>query len=62
MEILNSDELAALLQIPRSQVVLSAKRGEIPAYVLFGKLRFDADEISEWMKKLRVQPGDSVQS
>jgi excisionase family DNA binding protein len=62
MEILNSDELAALLQAPRSKVILAAKRGEIPAYLLFGKLLFDADEISEWIKKLRLQPGDSVGS
>jgi hypothetical protein len=37
-----------------------ARNGDIPAYLLLGKLRFDADEIAEWVKKLRVRPGDPV--
>ena len=60
MELLNADEVATLLQLSRNKVVLMAKSGEIPAYVLLGKLRFDADEIAAWVKKLRVEPGDSV--
>jgi len=60
MELLNVDEVATLLQLSRSKVILLAKDGDIPAYLLLGKLRFDADEIAAWLKKLRVQPGDPV--
>ena len=60
MELLNVDELATLLQVSRSKVVLMAKAGEIPAYLVLGKLRFDATEIEEWLKRRRVKPDDPV--
>jgi excisionase family DNA binding protein len=60
MELLNVDEVATLLQVSRTKVILMAKNGDIPAYMLLGKLRFDADEIASWLKKLRIQPGDPV--
>jgi excisionase family DNA binding protein len=60
MELLNADELATLLQVSRNKVIIMAKNGEIPAYMLLGKLRFDADEIAAWLKKLRLKPGDPV--
>ena len=60
MELLNADEVATLLQLSRNKIVIMARNGDIPAYLLLGKLRFDADEIAEWVKKLRVHPGDPV--
>jgi excisionase family DNA binding protein len=60
MELLNADEVATLLQLSRNKIVIMARNGDIPAYLLLGKLRFDADEIAEWVKKLRVRPGDPV--
>jgi len=47
MELLTVDELSELLKISRNRVILTAKRGEIPALQVFGKLRFDAGEIGE---------------
>jgi excisionase family DNA binding protein len=50
MELLTVNELAELLKISRNKVVLMARRGEIPAISVGGKLRFDADEIEKWLK------------
>ena len=50
MELLTVNELAELLKISRNKVVLMARRGEIPAISVGGKLRFDAEEIEKWLK------------
>jgi excisionase family DNA binding protein len=42
MEYLNADEVATLLQLSRNKIVIMARNGDIPAYLLLGKLRFDA--------------------
>jgi excisionase family DNA binding protein len=60
MELLNANELASLLQLSRNKIIIMARNGDIPAYLVLGRLRFDADEIASWVKKLRVQPGDPV--
>ena len=54
MELLTVDELAELLRISRNKLILMARRGDIPAISLFGKLLFDADEIGKWLKQNRV--------
>lgn len=50
MEILTTDELADLLRISRNKVILMAQRGELPTLRIMGKLRFDADEVENWLK------------
>lgn len=60
MELLNADELATLLQISRNKAVLMAKAGDIPAYMVLGKIRFDAREVEVWLKQKRVKPDDPV--
>jgi len=50
VELLTVNELAELLKISRNKVVLMARRGEIPAISVGGKLRFDAEEIEKWLK------------
>ena len=57
MEYLTPDDLSELLELPQNQVILAAKRGEIPAYVICGKLRFDANEVEAWVKQHRLKPG-----
>jgi excisionase family DNA binding protein len=42
MELLTVDEVAELLRVSRNKLVLMARRGEIPAISIAGKLRFDA--------------------
>jgi len=51
MELLTVDELSKILRASRNQVVLMARRGEIPALSIAGKLLFDADEIEKWLKQ-----------
>jgi excisionase family DNA binding protein len=55
MELLTTDEVAELLRISRNQVVLMAKRGELPAVSVLGKLRFDANELEAWLKERRLR-------
>jgi excisionase family DNA binding protein len=57
MELLEVNELAELLRLSPNQVVLRAKRGEIPAIQLFGRLRFDANEIQAWLSNHRLREG-----
>ena len=60
MELLTTDELADILRLPRNRVILMARRGEIPALLLCGKLRFEANEVEVWLKQNRVKPGNPV--
>jgi len=53
MEFLTTDELSDLLRLPRAQIIIRANRGEIPAYKVCGKLRFNADEIKDWLEMQR---------
>jgi len=60
MEILTADELSELLRLPKTKIIILARRGDIPAFTLLGKLRFSANEIEEWMKQNRLQPIDKL--
>jgi excisionase family DNA binding protein len=53
MEFLTADELSELLRVSPNQIVVMARRGNIPAYHIDGRLRFDAREIEEWLKTQR---------
>ena len=55
MEILTPDEVAELLRLARSRVILLAKHGEIPAFVIDGRLRFQASDIEQWLKEKRIK-------
>lgn len=54
MELLTVDELSELLKISRNRLILMARRGEIPAFSVDGRLRFDGDEVEKWLKRNRV--------
>lgn len=45
MELLTIDEISELLRISPNKLILMARRGDIPAISLFGKLIFDAGQI-----------------
>ena len=60
MELLTVDELSELLKISRNRLILMARRGEVPAFSIAGRLRFDAGEIEQWVKRRRVKPTDPV--
>jgi len=53
MELLTASELAEVLKISRTRVVLMARRGDLPAVAVDGRLRFDAAEIERWLKETR---------
>lgn len=50
-ELLNIDELSQFLGVPKSWIYERTRRGEIPHTKLGKYLRFDAQEIKEWLKK-----------
>lgn len=50
IEIITADEVAELLRLSSNRVLLLARRGEIPSLLIDGRLRFDAEEIEEWVK------------
>jgi len=53
MELLTASELAEVLKISRTRVVLMARRGDLPAVTVDGRLRFDVAEIEQWLKETR---------
>jgi excisionase family DNA binding protein len=50
IEILTAEEVGELLRLPSNKVILMARRGELPFFTLDGKIRFDADDLSDWIK------------
>jgi excisionase family DNA binding protein len=53
MAFLKTPEVAELLNVSISTVHRLAKGGELPAYSIDRHLRFDADELEEWIKTRR---------
>ncbi len=51
MELLLAEEVAELLRISPTKVIIMARQGELPAVNVFGKLRFNAAEIEEWLRQ-----------
>jgi Helix-turn-helix domain len=54
IELLVAEELAELIRFTPNQIIRMARRGEIPAINIFGKLRFDAREIERWLAAKRI--------
>jgi putative molybdopterin biosynthesis protein len=65
IELLTAEELGELLRVTSNTVVRMARDGEVPAIKIFGKLRFNAAEIEQWIetqkvgKKPRTREADS---
>jgi len=53
-KLIRPDELAKTLGVAQVTVYSWVRRGVIPCYKLEGVVRFDTDEISEWLKERRV--------
>ena len=53
MAFLKSPEVAELLNVSLSTVHKLVKNGELPAYSIGRHLRFDADELEEWIESRR---------
>ena len=54
MELLTTEELSELLRVSRNHVVVMARRGDIPAFTIDGRLRFEIGEIEEWLQSRRI--------
>ena len=50
-EFLNIEELSQFLGVPKSWIYERTRRGEIPHTKLGKYLRFNTQEIREWLKK-----------
>lgn len=50
-EILNADETAKFLRLPKSTVYTYAKTGKMPACKLGKSWRFEKTALEEWLKK-----------
>ncbi len=55
-QLLKPQQVARLLNCSASAVYDWAEQGKIPAFKLNGCLRFDPDEITEWVRKSRLRP------
>ena len=51
--LMSPNQVAELLNCKPSTIYSWAKRGKIPSFKIGGILRFDADEINEWIKGSR---------
>ncbi|MFX0201143.1 MAG: helix-turn-helix domain-containing protein [Candidatus Hodarchaeota archaeon] len=52
-ELLGIEEVAKILNVPRSWVYERTRRGEIPHFKLGKYLRFDAQAIEKFVEKMR---------
>jgi excisionase family DNA binding protein len=52
MKLLTVKDLSELLSVKQSTLYSWAAKGSIPSLKLNGLLRFDIEEISDWLKKL----------
>lgn len=54
--LLTTAQVSKLLNCKPSSVYAWANTGKIPAFKVNGLLRFDQQEVDEWIKNSRVQP------
>ena len=54
IELLTAEELGELLRVTSNTVVRMARDGEVPAIKIFGRLRFNAAEIEQWIEAQKV--------
>ena len=60
MNLITVDELATMLQVPKSWIYDRTRNNRIP-YIKIGKyIRFDKDEIIEWIKNEQPKSLNSV--
>jgi excisionase family DNA binding protein len=54
IELLTVGELADLLRVSENRVLILVRRRELPSISIDGRIRFDAQEIEDWLKFKRV--------
>lgn len=58
--LLNSKELAEILNYHREVILRKARAGEIPGIKIEKEWRFDQDEIEEWLKEKAKRTKENV--
>jgi excisionase family DNA binding protein len=56
-QLLTVRELAERLNVSRATILRYWERGELPGYRVFGAVRFDPDEIADWLEGRHQVPG-----
>jgi putative molybdopterin biosynthesis protein len=56
-KLLTVRDLQELLKLSRSQIYELARAGDLPCYKIGRSVRFDLDEIEEWLKSKRWPRG-----
>ncbi len=56
MHLLDIKEVSRLLRVKKGTLYAWASRGKIPCLKINGLVRFDQDQLNEWMHTLRKQP------
>jgi excisionase family DNA binding protein len=51
-----AEDVARYLKIGVQCIYAKARKGHIPAHLIFGRYRFYPDEIQAWVKEQRVKP------
>jgi len=59
MKILTVKELAEIINVKVKTLYQWAELGQIPCIKMHGALRFDLDDIKEWMKSCKKEPMSS---
>ena len=54
IEILTPEEVGGLLRLSPNKVILLARQGELPFLILDGKMRFDAQDVEDWVKARKI--------
>ena len=58
LDLITADELGELFRLSYTKVLVLVKRDHLPAYRISGKLRFNPEEVAEWLESRReYQPG-----
>ena len=59
--LLTADEVAILLQVPRSWVYRAAREGDLPSIHCGRYRRFESTEVMRWIEQHRaISPGSSM--
>jgi excisionase family DNA binding protein len=54
IEILTPEEVAELLRLSSNKIIAMARRGELPFLLLDGRMRFEAQDVEDWIKARKI--------
>jgi excisionase family DNA binding protein len=54
IEILTPEEVGELLRLSSNKIIAMARRGELPFLMLDGRMRFEAQDVEDWIKARKI--------